>query len=177
MAVQVEIHSTAKRAFLIVGFAVALAGLALGLRYLRGPRETALPSAVNAARLTSAVYTFDLTPVVILNLPPDSKETTWAAELAKVLNGRTETQVQNGRVDVLTDRFAIEVERLEKWHEGIGQSLHYSDQTGKLPCIALIVADGIWPIGPKEREEIKLVEDTAQKRGIRVFILRRNSDL
>lgn len=177
MAVQVEIHSTAKRAFLIVGFAVALAGLALGLRYLRGPREAAPPSVFNALSHQGAVHTLDLTPVVILNLPPDSKETTWSAELAKVLNGSTETPVQNGRVDVLTNRFAIEVERLEKWHEGIGQSLHYSDQTGKLPCIALIVADGIWPIGPKEREEIKLVEDTAQKHGIRVFILRRKNDL
>ncbi len=172
MAVQVEIHSTAKRAFLVVGFAVALAGLALGLRHLRGSREAPPPANVVAVA-EATVSALDLTPVIVLDLPADGKETVWSTELAKVLNGRTEAIVQNGRVDVLTDRYAIEVERLEKWHEGIGQSLHYSDQTGKLPCIALIVADGAWPIGAKVREEIKLVEDTAQKRGIRVFILRR----
>lgn len=172
MAVTVEIHPTAKRAFLIVGFAVGLAGLAVGLRYLRGPRESAGFS--NVTNVIGVNYSLDFTPILTLNVPPDSKESVWSAELARVFNGRTESPVKNGRVDVLTDRFAIEVERLENWHEGIGQSLHYGDQTGRLPCLALILVDDDWPLTLKRREVIRLVEDTAQKRGVRVFILRRN---
>jgi hypothetical protein len=42
------------------------------------------------------------------------------------------------RVDILTDKRSIEVEFAHKFYESIGQSLHYSLKTGKIPCIYLI---------------------------------------
>jgi hypothetical protein len=47
-----------------------------------------------------------------------------------------------GRVDVLTDTQAIELDWLKgnKFHEGIEQALHYGDVTGQQPVLALISA-------------------------------------
>jgi len=44
----------------------------------------------------------------------------------------------NGRIDLLTEDFAIEVDFIQKWHEGIGQALHYASATGKRPALALV---------------------------------------
>lgn len=43
------------------------------------------------------------------------------------------------RCDCLTEKHAIEVEFANKWKEAIGQSLHYSLQTGKRAGIVLIM--------------------------------------
>jgi len=43
------------------------------------------------------------------------------------------------RIDCLTDTHAIEVEYAKKFYEAIGQSLHYSLNTGKRAGILLIV--------------------------------------
>jgi len=41
-------------------------------------------------------------------------------------------------VDCLTSIYAVEVEYDYNWKEGIGQSLHYAEATGKKPAILLI---------------------------------------
>ena len=43
------------------------------------------------------------------------------------------------RIDILTDKEAIEVDWASKWAEGIGQSLHYSTMTGKEAGLILIL--------------------------------------
>ena len=43
------------------------------------------------------------------------------------------------RVDCLTESHAIEFDWAKKWHEGIGQSLYYSVQTGKRAGVVLIL--------------------------------------
>ena len=43
------------------------------------------------------------------------------------------------RVDCLTEKHAIEFDWGKKWHEGIGQSLYYSVQTGKRAGVVLIL--------------------------------------
>jgi hypothetical protein len=53
--------------------------------------------------------------------------------------GRLEFPVPYGRVDILTNDFAIEVDDLDKFHEGIGQALHYAEATGRQPGLALFV--------------------------------------
>lgn len=52
-----------------------------------------------------------------------------------------EVPVKYGRIDLLTDEYAIEVDRLEKFHEAIGQALHYAKETGKKPAIAIFIID------------------------------------
>ena len=43
------------------------------------------------------------------------------------------------RVDCLTDTHAIEFDFANKWHEAIGQALHYGIMSGKKPKIVLIL--------------------------------------
>lgn len=45
----------------------------------------------------------------------------------------------NTRIDCLTSTHAIEFDFASKWAEAIGQSLHYSNMTGKKAGIVLIV--------------------------------------
>lgn len=43
------------------------------------------------------------------------------------------------RIDCLTDTHAIEFDYAKKWAEAVGQALHYSRMTGKLPGIVIII--------------------------------------
>ena len=43
------------------------------------------------------------------------------------------------RVDCLTDKYAVEFDFANKWHESIGQALHYGLMTGKKPMVVLIL--------------------------------------
>ena len=43
------------------------------------------------------------------------------------------------RVDCLTDTHAVEFDFANKWHESIGQALHYSVMTGKKAKVVLIL--------------------------------------
>jgi len=56
-------------------------------------------------------------------------------------HGTTEIPIEYGRIDILTDEYAIEVDHVSKFHEGIGQALHYADATGKKPGLALFMDD------------------------------------
>lgn len=53
---------------------------------------------------------------------------------------KTEVKFAGGRADIITETHAIEVERASKWHEAIGQSLHYALIFKKKPCIAIFDA-------------------------------------
>jgi len=50
-----------------------------------------------------------------------------------------EVPVNYGRIDLLTADYAIEVERVDKFHEGIGQALHYAKEPGKKPGLAVLI--------------------------------------
>jgi hypothetical protein len=67
---------------------------------------------------------------------------------------QTEVPVKYGRVDILSDDYAIEVDRLEKFHEAIGQALHYAKETGKKPAIAIFIVDH----EPGDKEKLKYVK-------------------
>jgi hypothetical protein len=70
----------------------------------------------------------------------DARPESWyQARAAAALKGIREVEVDHGRVDVLTVTHAIEVERLEKFKEGIGQALWYSWQTRRKPGLILIL--------------------------------------
>ena len=45
------------------------------------------------------------------------------------------------RVDILTDKEAIEVDWAYKWAEGVGQALYYSTMTGKEAGLILIIKE------------------------------------
>ena len=49
------------------------------------------------------------------------------------------TNSDKTRVDCLTNDYAIEFDFANKWHESIGQALHYGIMTGKKPKVMLIL--------------------------------------
>ena len=72
----------------------------------------------------------------------------WCARMG----GKTEVPVKGGRVDCLTDRYAVEVDFAPKWKECIAQGRWYGIQTGKIPGCLLIV-------GPGQEKYVRYVED------------------
>ena len=83
--------------------------------------------------------------------------------------GRAEMEVpvKYGRIDLLTGDYAIEVDKIDKFHEGIGQALHYARETGKKPGLAIYITD------PTEYdlEKLKYVRRLCQTLGIKVWYI------
>lgn len=68
-------------------------------------------------------------------------EADYAELIQQVLGGEREVAIQSGYVDIMNDRYAIEVEFAEKWKQSIGQALWYGLQTNRQPGIVLIKRD------------------------------------
>ena len=170
MPVEAQVHSTAKRAIKIVGFAILFAVLLIGLR--RYATDTQVPAQVRVAE-SSAISATYIAPVIQLQITDASKESAWSQALAQVLAGRTEVPVPNGRIDVLSERYAIEVDRLEKWHEGIGQASHYGLAMNRIPCLALIIDSDRWPLNEATLTKLATIEQTALSKGVKILLLRR----
>lgn len=61
------------------------------------------------------------------------------------LGGVREARIQGGRIDCLTENYAIEHDFANKVYECIGQALYYGRYTNKIPVCALIVESGKSP--------------------------------
>jgi hypothetical protein len=72
----------------------------------------------------------------ILSAQPESY---YSDIIAQQLDGITEHKVEGGRVDILTNEYAIEVKRASDWKHSIGQAIWYGLQTNKTPGIILIM--------------------------------------
>ena len=106
------------------------------------------------------------------DLPSGGKESLWRDELAQRWQGTTEKRVEGGRIDVLTDRYAIEVEFPHKWHEGLGQALHYSNATGKPGVLAVIAyAQGEANLHGRSREKLEMIEKICLTNDIKMVVL------
>lgn len=104
---------------------------------------------------------------VVLRLPCrlHEHERVWSDALAARWKGAREVRVAHGRADVVSEGWAVEVDRLGNWHEGLGQAAHYGYALGKEPVLALIVPE--LPVG----EHRALIENAAGKSGVRVVWL------
>ena len=106
------------------------------------------------------------------DLPSGGRESLWRDELARHWQGATEKRVEGGRIDVLTDRYAIEVDFPHKWHEGLGQALHYSNATGKQGMLAVIAyAQGEANLHGKSREKLEMIERICLTNDIKMVVL------
>jgi len=106
------------------------------------------------------------------DLPSQAPEALWRDALAAELKARHEVSVEGGRIDVMTDTEVIELDWPHKWHEGLGQALHYADATGKKPVLALIsYSQGPDKLQAKSRNRFDLVEKNCRKHGVRLMIL------
>lgn len=66
-------------------------------------------------------------------------ESDYIRMLGEYLGGELEESIPNGRIDILTDQYAIEVEFAAKWKNSIGQALWYALNTQHQPAIILIL--------------------------------------
>jgi hypothetical protein len=84
-------------------------------------------------------------------------------------DGKLEVPVKYGRVDILTRRYAVEVDRLSKFHEGIGQALHYARETGKKPGLAIFIIDP----NRKDLRKLNYVKRLCSRYNIKVWYINR----
>lgn len=80
---------------------------------------------------------------------------------------KMEIPVKYGRVDLLSDDYAVEVDRLENFHEAIGQALHYARETGRKPAIALFILDH----EPGDKQKLKYVIRLCNYYDIKVWFI------
>lgn len=78
-----------------------------------------------------------------------------------------EVPVKYGRVDLLTGDYAIEVDKIDKFHEGIGQALHYARETGRKPGLAIFINN------PTEQDldKLKYVRKLCKELGIKMWFI------
>ena len=89
-----------------------------------------------------------------------------AAHFSKAEEGvKTEVVLRGGRCDIVTEKYAIEVDRANKWHEAIGQAAHYALYLKKKPCIALYRADTL------SKAQMEAMKRTTARRRIDVILL------
>lgn len=73
-------------------------------------------------------------------LLPIKKKLNEADYIKAYCNGKTEYVLpDNTRIDCLTENYVCEFDWAKKWYEGFGQTLWYSYNTGKKPCLVLIL--------------------------------------
>ena len=93
------------------------------------------------------------------------RESYYQHEFAVAIDGQTEVRLANGtRADIVTDKYAIEVDFGAKWAEAIGQSLSYGIELKKQAGILLVI---------KGEDEIRFLErlmPVAVQHGIQVWI-------
>ena len=106
------------------------------------------------------------------DLPSQAPEFRWRDALAAQLNAQHEVRIEGGRIDVLSDTEAIEIDWPHKWHEGLGQVLHYADVSGKQAVLALIsYSQGPDQLQKESRERFDLVERQCAKHNVKLVIL------
>jgi len=118
---------------------------------------------------TNVVYKWDYD---IYPLAAGSRESLWQAILAERVGGKRERQIKSGRIDVETETEVFEVDRQDKWKEGMGQALVYATETGKKPVLALISsAQGPENMKKKSCERFDLVLSICTTNKVRLLIL------
>jgi hypothetical protein len=151
-----------------VAFSAILVAIAFAVKRPRLPDQQP-----TSGQLQTSVASMEeklLLPVEDICISPDAPETAWTRALAAKIGGQPEYPVPFGRVDVKTEFFAIEVDHLAKWHEGIGQALHYATATGLRPALALIISPQ--PSASHDSALLHQIDQTALQNGIRVFLVR-----
>ena len=158
-----------------VGIATILTLTVIGLavRFIKsGNRE----DDTNAnMRLVSGLGTISdslLVPVIEFDIADPALEKNWIAVLAEKLGGQAEVAVPYGRVDVITDSYAIEVEYIHKFKEGIGQAIHYGEVKGVTPGLAIIYERSGSETDADVLDKIRHIEALCSAKGIRLFLLK-----
>lgn len=173
MAVEITVHPGLRRGVALVVFGVVFAGLlaVLAVVLRRKPAEVPEEAPAPVSLLAASSDTDVLLPVVDVCVREGAVEAVWIEAVAAKLKGQPEAPVAGGRMDVRTDHFAIEIDFLDKWHEGVGQSLHYASESGLRPALGLVLRGDDRRSNPQARQKLREADKIAAQQGIRVFIL------
>ena len=115
--------------------------------------------------LTIALAAFAICLAVGLALAGEREIT---KSLAATYHATAEVVLSDGsRADLVSDRYAIEVEYAHHWKESIGQSVLYGILTDKQPGVVLLVADP-----DKEAKYIERCRCVCDKLQIKLWIER-----
>ena len=99
------------------------------------------------------------------------RESYYQHEFAVIIGGQTEVRLANGtRADIVTDKYAIEVDFGAKWAEAIGQSLSYGIELEKQAGILLVIS------GEDEIRFLERLMPVAVEHGIQVWIWNYTTD-
>jgi len=156
-----------------VGIAIIVIFVLLGLVFKLSKMFQKEDSKQQKADLSIAYYSLDnpiLIPVIQLTVGDPSLEKNWVESFRQKINGRSEVPIENGRVDIVTDSYAIEVDYSNKWQEGLGQALHYGDILNKIPTLALIDNDN--RAKAERLAQLKYIEALCTKKGVKLLLLR-----
>jgi len=101
---------------------------------------------------------------VLFAAPKHLIENDWSKKLAPKYHAKREYVLwDKTRIDLLTDKYAIEIDFAHKWAESLGQAEYYSIVSGKKPAILLLTKKG-------EERYVYRAQTVAAKYEIRVFI-------
>lgn len=106
-----------------------------------------------------------MVPFLRLDVPTDAPEKVWVGALARLVGGNVEVDFPRGRADVVSETHAIEVDRWEKWKEGLGQAIYYGREAGLIPTLALI------QVGPLDHESLRAIDALSLSKGVRLVVL------
>jgi len=76
---------------------------------------------------------------LLIPVTPFSKSDWHVAFNTQQTKGRMEVRLSDSRIDILTEDYAIEVDRVSKYLEGINQALRYAEASGRKPGLALYI--------------------------------------
>ncbi len=68
-------------------------------------------------------------------------EDDYSRHIQTLIGGEREVLIDGGRIDLLLENYAFEIEWAYNWKEAIGQSLWYGLNTNRKPGIILIMSD------------------------------------
>jgi hypothetical protein len=148
--------------------AVLIAIAASMLRRVIGPWRADKEPAATADGGVSPYFL----PVIGLCVGSGAPEADWVKSFAAFAGGRREFSVRGGRVDVITGDFAVELDFIERWHEGLGQALHYGSATQKRPALALIFRDDRWPPDARSAQLLGEIDKVCLEQRVKLVLLR-----
>ncbi len=103
----------------------------------------------------------------LIGLTPSITENHWQVAFnKKVTKGQLEYPVRGGRVDILTDYYAIEVEKISTWKNGIIQALIYAKSTNKQAGLALYIDRDA-----KAFEKFTQAKVSCEQKGIKLWLI------
>lgn len=137
---------------------------ALVSKIIRQSESDHIQSKISLQNILSTESTKTI-PTIYLDVINKEKESSWSNAFSEIIGGKTEVKVKNGRVDIITDKFAIEVDFLHKWKEGLGQALYYGSQTDLIPVLALISKEAM------DSELLETINSFCKSKGVEVILL------